>query len=141
MEKTEWKDIAVVPWELIDMPRCDFARNFCTRDGADCFFPTNNPPFPLTKCARASGASIDPRLISKSTEEKSSKEESGRGSSGEPATVLTRQSGNWMQWDGTKKACATSAMTEGTGRAAARLAALYQTGILSRCDLDADPDL
>jgi hypothetical protein len=26
MEKTEWKDIAVVPWELIDMPRCDFAR-------------------------------------------------------------------------------------------------------------------
>jgi hypothetical protein len=46
-----------------------------------------------------------------------------------------------MQWDGTKKACTTGAMTEGRGRAAARLAALYQTGILSRCDLDADPDL
>jgi hypothetical protein len=80
-------------------------------------------------------------LISKSTEEKSFKEESGRGSSGEPATELTRQSGNWMQWDGTKKACATGAMTEGTGSAAARLAALCHTGISSRCDLDADPDL
>jgi hypothetical protein len=46
-----------------------------------------------------------------------------------------------MQWDGTKKACATGAMTEGTGSAAARLAALCHTGISSRCDLDADPDL
>jgi hypothetical protein len=113
------------------------AARHCTRGGADCFFPTNNPPFPLTKCARASSASIDPRLISKSTEEKSSnRREQTRGNPENRQRNSTRRSGNWRHWDGTEKAHTTGAMTEGTGSAAARLAAPYQPENASRCDLE-----
>jgi hypothetical protein len=80
-------------------------------------------------------------LISKSTEEKSSKEESGRGviqrtGNGTHIAIRKLKALGWHQ-----EACTTGAMTEGTGCAAARPAALYQTGVLSRCDPDADPDL